>query len=957
VDDKFAKGVTQTALKMMGWDENDIGPQPLRAALEESAGRRGSRLSPIEIDYLIGQMLAEDPNAPLRNLFTQYFHQWDYVESLWANGTPRNTVERRMLVYERLALEPELRALCDIRIPARTLENEPTVIADEHERWYTPERRAEHSFYWDSYRTYLANTAKWPPESLDDLNRASDAVLQLIADPCAAAAYQSKGLVVGYVQSGKTANFIGVIAKAADSGYRLIIVLAGTLDILRSQTQRRIDKQLIGKEMIRAYTPAGSLHDYAEDRDWDEFVEYGELPSNRRAFDWRRLTGAAAEYKSVGQAGLPALEFERKFADRRLNDPYNLHAAAARIVVIKKHATIISKLKDDLGALVKTNLDDLPALIIDDESDQASINTVNPNTSGSADRTAINNAIVGLLQQLPRAQYVGYTATPFANVFVDPSDAADLFPRDFIISLPRPEGYMGTAEFLDTDALTEQTPREKVYVRSVTGEDDVDRNLPRALDVFVLAGAIKLFREAHSELRYRHHTMLVHRSAFQSEHHADATLVRNLFSAAGYGTSASIERLKEVYVSEFPARDVPFGEPGTPHPAEFRELETYLSACIKKLGDDPVIIVNGDRANYADTPDFEKAEIWRILVGGTKLSRGYTVEGLTVSYYRRKAKNADTLMQMGRWFGFRRGYRDLVRLFIGVAEPDGKRTFNLLEAFKSICRDEEDFRSQLKLYSGERTPRITPLQVPPLVPAHLLRPTAPNKMYNAILASENMGGKWLERTLLPDDPAAVAVNAELMADILQSTTLTTDDFEVKDEKNVTSRMKAHWGRVQPDRLIDVLKRFQFTTPGVLVAALAFLTGEMGDPRIDEWLLLAPQVKSDANWGPVGGLTFSVADRSRREESAGYKAFSEPRHRAVAEHLARVNLRQPLTAKASELSKPRQGVILLYPCKDYDRGEKFVSMGFALLAPNNDIVRRAAFTVRDAANPKAVVVNV
>ena len=941
----------------MGSDENDLGPQPLRTALIESAGRRGAQLSDAEYQELVAAILSEDPNAPLRNLFTQYLHQWDYVESSWASGTPRNTVVRRTLVYDRLALEAELRGLCDARIPARTLENEPTVIADEHVRWYTPERRAEHSFYWESYRAYLADIVKWPAESLDDLNRASDAVMQLIADPSAEAAYGSRGLVVGYVQSGKTANFMGVIAKAADAGYRLIIVLAGTLDILRSQTQRRIDKQLIGKEMIRAYTTAGGLHDYAEDQDWKEFVEYGELPSNRGVFDWRRLTGAAAEYKSPGQAGLPALEFERKFPDRRLNDPANLHKTAARIVVIKKHATIISKLTDDLDALVKTNLHHLPALVIDDESDQASVNTINPNDSGAAERTAINKAIVALLQQLPRAQYVGYTATPFANVFVDPSDAADLFPRDFIISLPRPEGYMGTAEFLDIEAGIEETPHEDVYVRSVTGDDDLDKNLPRALDIFVLTGAIKIFRETQSELRFRHHTMLVHRSARQAEHQNDAELVTRLFVAARYGSADTMKRLSGVYESEFPRRMAPFGESDTPHPGTFEELAPHLAECLQRLGADPVRVVNGDRANAADTPDFEKSKIWAILVGGTKLSRGYTVEGLTVSYYRRKAKNADTLMQMGRWFGFRRGYRDLVRLFIGVAEPDGKRTFNLLEAFKSICRDEEDFRSQLKLYSSERTPRVTPIQVPPLVPAHLLRPTAPNKMYNAILASENMGGEWLERTLLPEEPSAVTLNNDLIARLLRSTTLSSDDFEVKDEKNVTFRMKAHWCSLQPDRVIAALRPFQFSKPGVLAAALAFLEGGMGEPEIDGWLLVAPQVKSDETWDPVGGLKFSVADRSRREEAAGYKAFSEPRHRAVAEHLAMVKLRQALNAKTTELSKRRQGVILLYPCKDYKRNEKFVSMGFALLAPPNGIARRAAFSVRDTMNPKAVVVEV
>src|SRR5262249_23696420 len=157
--------------------------------------------------------------------------------------------------------------------------------------------------------------------------------------------------------------------------------------------------------------------------------------------------------------------------------------------------------------------------------------------------------------------------------------------------------------------------------------------------------------------------------------------------------------------------------------------------------------INGQKES--DTPDFDRDQVWRVLVGGNKLSRGYTVEGLTVSYYRRRADAADTLMQMGRWFGYRAGYSDLVRLFVGREEPKASgEIIDLYKAFEGACRDDIAFRSELERYAGlPGDDRIKPVQVPPLVQAHLLRPTAQNKMYNAKLLATNFGGDYREPTV------------------------------------------------------------------------------------------------------------------------------------------------------------------------------------------------------------------
>ena len=165
----------------------------------------------------------------------------------------------------------------------------------------------------------------------------------------------------------------------------------------------------------------------------------------------------------------------------------------------------MKKLVRDLNKIT-ARLSEIPALLIDDESDQASVNTSNPTRwkNDQVERSAINRLISQLLTMLPRAQYVGYTATPFANVFIDPSDAEDIFPRDFLISLPRPHGYMGASDFHDLDSeippaeRTYEDSAEMAHVRILPDEesDKAEAKLLEAMDSYVLAGAVKLYRES-----------------------------------------------------------------------------------------------------------------------------------------------------------------------------------------------------------------------------------------------------------------------------------------------------------------------------------------------------------------------------------------------------------------------------------------------------------------------------
>ena len=226
-------------------------------------------------------------------------------------------------------------------------------------------------------------------------------------------------------------------------------------------------------------------------------------------------------------------------------------------------------MKHKLGA----PLDQVPTLLIDDESDQASINVFRgPNKE---EKTATNRAITDLLKLLPRGQYIGYTATPFANVFVDPNNEEDIFPKDFLISLPRPNSYMGVSDFYDLNGSKEipgSQPNKRDYVREVSGPDKADDNLPKAIDAFVLSGAIKLFRErADLGIGFKHHTMLAHSSAHVADHQALAHSICRIYARAAYDGGAGLEQLRRLFEDDF--RPVSLErEPALPFPGGFEDV-------------------------------------------------------------------------------------------------------------------------------------------------------------------------------------------------------------------------------------------------------------------------------------------------------------------------------------------------------------------------------------------------
>jgi hypothetical protein len=559
---------------------------------------------------------------------------------------------RQLYRNEPEVVEAALKELERRRVAIRELD-EPLTIRDRSiiEPWYIGPMVGH--IFWPSVRQSLI-AAGLPIAALDDnVDPSSSKILSHIAPP-GNPEIKSRGLVVGYVQSGKTTSFTSVIAKAADAGYRLFLVLSGMHDSLRKQTQDRIDRDLIKGTEAK----------------WFNLTHDGDFlnPGNATAI---------------------------------LSDP-NKRA----IAVVKKNPARLRRLLRWLGQAADDAIYNCPILLIDDEADQASIDV------GRSRRSTINQRILDLLDHR-KAAYIAYTATPFANLLIDPNEENDLYPRDFIISLPKPVGHFGTEavfgrtaiseddipfdglnvvrEIPDTDVTALRAPRDK-NARSCWNSPMVD-SLSEAIRYFVLSTAARRSRNQTG-----HSSMLVHTSVYidvQSAMKAPVEDALRLFQSM-LGSASFDDELRALWQREQDA--FPYDEvsnalqlESSVEPVAFDALYPWLHIV---LGDVEVIVDNSrstERLEYGESPRTV------IALGGNTLSRGLTLEGLVVSYFIRAASAYDTLLQMGRWFGFRHGYEDLPRIWI---------TAELEEWFIHLATVEQEIRNEISRYEAEhRTPR------------------------------------------------------------------------------------------------------------------------------------------------------------------------------------------------------------------------------------------------------------
>jgi Z1 domain-containing protein len=937
-------------------------PRDLEESIRWVADNDQSKLPPNLREALVQHIDIGDPNDRILHSLAAAIQGWDHEESPnWADETGQYTAERRSLILKLLGFDPNDEKIINGRIPRFSETEVAVIIAGSHQPWYGSRKPDIRDYYWRDYKSLLS-TKTWIEDAIQKLDNSTDDVLSRLSDPTSKEIYPAKGLVMGYVQSGKTAHFSGLIAKAADAGYRLIIVLAGTLDILRQQTQRRLDMEIVGRELLEP-------EEYGMDAEWDRFVSHGALPSSDNSFDWERLTDKNDDYKTLKHLR-SVLDFKRIDPTKPFNHPDNLRNASVKLAIIKKVPSRITKLSKDLKRLreLRSKLEHVPTLIIDDEADQASVNTIDQSKPGKkGKRTSTNREIGELLRMLPRAQYVGYTATPFANVFIDPEDADDLFPKDFIVSLPRPDGYMGVSDFFDFDIEYPEGDfkgKKNAFVREVEGEHEDSKNLPKAIDSFILSGAIKLYREAKDQrFSFKHHTMLVHHSHKKIVHEEDKEIVEKIFlNGARYNKPKDYNNLRKLFYEDFvPVSKIHASE--LPFPKNFNELKPYINRCLTKVCSGKAVrIVNGDSKHRDDTPEFDQAPVWAILVGGAKLSRGYTVEGLTVSYYRRPTMAGDTLMQMGRWFGFRLGYMDLVRLFIGSKETRGNNTINLYETFRAVCNDEESLRKELLKYSKDG---LLPKQVPPLVWQTLpyLPPTSKNKMFNAVMKSRNFAGDWTEKTIAPSKTTLIEFNKGIAANLLENAQIGSHQelftFVKKDgngKKDQKRKFSAYIGKANGSDVLSFLKDYKWADERKpIYLEIDYIGSMLAQKKLVEWTILLPQV-GDKSLFPLPNSKikdFSYVKRQRDNKRFG--VYSEPRHREAAAFLSGVANVQNPNRSLMTYRDPEAPVLVMYFVQESNSDNPDISVGFGTQYPGQKAGNAIEWMVRDKNNEDAVVV--
>ncbi len=911
-------------------DSMGAGPKKLlpRLVLEAKEQRLKGAAAQILTEAL------KDKDALIREELHTKLSAWDYdAKASWAKTEP-NTKERRSEIYALLDVPEQLRMALEKHIPPMTNDVEREVLIAEPGAtdWYTVDFRRGREFYWPRYRAYLKEKKGFATEALDALHESSNRIIESVAAPHSAKADARRGLVVGYVQSGKTTNFTAVIAKAIDAGYRLIIVLAGTIDLLRLQTQRRLDMELVGIENLNI-DPEDPRREYQDDSAFpSKFATYGMLPRTQGAPNIKRLTNSEGDFRSL-HASFQALAFDELNGTEKAYLPNSIKKTNARLIVIKKVTGRLEKLVREVrqNKLIREHL---PTLIIDDESDQASVNTAKPNAAARKARSKTNGNITDLLDLLPRAQYVGYTATPFANVLVDPSDAEGLYPRDFIISLPRPAGYMGVRDFHDIDGTDGLTPNKDALVRQFE-QTRTEESLNEAIDTFLITGAIKLFRKSQGVAGdFRHHTMMVHETVLNEDQFEQKRRLLVLWNQAGYGSTgagparlkAALERVRTVSKNRAP--ELPF-------PADYQELKPFLAEAIKLIATpEPVIVVNGDDAGT--DPEFDTTDhVWKIIVGGAKLSRGFTVEGLTVTHFARRSKAQDTMMQMGRWFGYRGGYQDLVRLYLQKGTDD---RFDIYAAFEALCRDEEAFRAQLTQYSkpDARGRTIRPIELPAVVYNSFpgMMPSARNKLFNAVLRETALNDNWLEKTDMPDTDAAIRSNWDILTHLVGTR---LKPFKIANQEFSIAHVKR-------DAVVKFLTDLKWRHNRVMLAAeRQFL--ESNTFAAKAWAVLFPLL-AKGKTVTLASNQLSIHQRSRANGT--FNVFSDPQHRNAA--------RDASLAVSGELAG--KGLLLVYPTHPKDeQPPKSPIVGFGLYhppIPKSEV--KAIFTVRDPSDARAVVVS-
>jgi hypothetical protein len=845
-------------------------------------------------------------------------------------------------------LTREVESLCNVWVGTSTTLDD---LAD-HIEWLS-NRRAEIDWrFWDRYRRFLEDGQHWAPRTVRRLDELTDEILGRLEDPGRAGAWDRRGMVVGQVQSGKTSNYIGLICKAADAGYRLIVVLAGMHNSLRSQTQLRLDEGFLGFDTQQRLF-------FQED--------------NRR-------TGAGA---LIGSGLYPV----HSLTNSEQNGDFKLSVARQDsvivgsdpiLLVVKKNASILRNLikwatyiqqvrHPESGRLI---VPDVPLLVIDDEADNASINTrdIPYDEDGRADPdydpTAINGLIRQLLHRFEKSAYVGYTATPFANIFIydqgfSEEHGPELFPRDFIVRVSAPDNYVGPNEVfgLPDDPLAGLEGKDAFPTfRSVEDHQTwIPDGHKKDLDVGPLPDSLRLAlrsfilvcaaRATRGQINV-HNSMLVHVTRFTavqdqvSEQIKDelASLKRRLRYGEGSGRRL-LDELEELWQSDFVPTSSWFDEEDLER-VPWGEIKERLVPAAQKI---EVLTINGT-ARDALTYWEHRNGLSVVAVGGDKLSRGLTLEGLSVSYYLRASKMYDTLMQMGRWFGYRHGYMDLCRLYT---------TPELCDWYRDITAANQEL---LNLFDHMADVGGTPKDFGLRVKSHPdgLLVTAPAKMRHGDKMRLSFSDSISETIVFHREPDVIAANAALIEEFVSKL---TKDAEHSRKRSGT----VLWSGVESDEILAFLESFRTherakkaQTP--LLAR--YIRSAVARGEITEWTVALVGNSASEHTRGIGGHVVGLIQRADLEPNGAYRIrrlvspadesvdlTEEQRDQALREtqRAWRINPGRSKRTEPPELPSgpmirrqrdPGSGLLLIYPLDpvEIEQSDSPAIMGIAVSFP-------------------------
>lgn len=726
--------------------------------------------------------------------------------------------------------------------------------ADENLPWLN-EKRSSIDFtngFWGSYRQYLEEEKNFAPEVVNKLDRLTDSILDNLFDPTEKVIVNKKGLVVGQVQSGKTANYTGLICKAADAGFGLIIVMAGIHNNLRSQTQLRVDESFLGfdTQHTRAFNQQSIKIGVGKPGFGKTNVAHS-LTSSLEKGDFTQ-----------GAANALGLNFDTK-------EPI--------IAVIKKNPNVLRRIYQWLSAQADEDTElgrvirNKALLLIDDEADNASINISNDPERQSS----INGWITQMLNLFGKNAYVGYTATPFANIFI-PLDDQNLFPRNFIKNIPAPSNYIGPEKVFGFSPLEEDEASDLVlpivnrisdygdFVPDKHKKDDqlptfLPESLKRAIRCFIITCAIRRLRGQTMV----HNSMLVHVSRFMRWQDHIAELVENQFIYYRRG----IDQNDPVILKELKST---FEQDENGYKSYVSVSEQILNTNLKDLDSqievhlwDEVLQHLNDAASRIEVKSIHggsgealdyfdhKNGLSVIAVGGNKLSRGLTLEGLSVSYYLRASKMYDTLMQMGRWFGYRSGYVDLCRLF---TSRELNEWFCHITLASEELREEFDYMSDI----AGSTPEQYALKVRTSPDGLMI--SAINKMRSAITVQISWAGRLVESYEFKKD-----------LQVMDSNFSNTQKFIASLPANFIMKPNAFlWFDIAAQQVINFFEGIQSVEnlkkaePRKLIQ---FITSQLRNGELTDWrvaLMSKPNPKNNSSFN-LNGNSFLIGQWKRTED--------------------------------------------------------------------------------------------